>query len=128
MEDVANPIFIDGDYCPRDQKPYPCLPSPRNVLVTRVRFEDISGTVQATTCGPGWRCTAEGHCEKDSSAEGTCSTDRSTAGIFQCSAGHNCTGIELMRVNLTGPGGSQPTWSCTRASGSSVDVQPPSCL
>ena len=102
MSKVPNPIVIDGAYCPRSQKPYPCPAGKVGVKVENVVFEQISGT----------------------GAVGR-------VGNFGCSAVSPCANITLRHVNLTVASHffGKPTFECANAYGPrAVGVLPPSCL
>ena len=115
---VKSGLLIDAAYCPVSQRPWPCPPGNKAVLITDILFEDIHGDVHTSTLLDG------------------------TVGTFRCSAITPCTNITLRDVNLTcsndkndrnnnvGPSlPCAPKFSCSHISGSAVgNVEPPSCF
>ena len=86
MENVSNPIFIDGTYCPEGQKPYPCPPGRVAVTIDNIMFDNITGTGR-------W----------------------DTVVNFDCSAVSPCRNITLQRVHLTPIAGGQGIIKCNNA-------------
>jgi polygalacturonase len=102
MSKVINPILINGEYCPRSQKPYPCPPGVVAVKIRGIVFENISGTGAVGRIGD-----------------------------FSCSAVSPCSNITLRHINLTSatPLLGKARFECTHAHGPPpVNVEPTSCL
>ena len=101
MTNVTNPILIDGAYCPKSQKPYPCPPGPVAVLIQNISFDDIKGT--ATT---------------------------GRVGDFGCSHVSPCENIKLSNVQLaTLRSGAKAEFMCSDAHGPpAVSTIPSSCI
>lgn len=99
MEEVQHPIVINAEYCPPNQKPFPCPESNMAVNVSDVLFVRVSGT--------------------SASAE---------TGSFTCSKASPCRRLTLRHVNIAPASGGTGHFSCKRAHGSADDVQPASCL
>ena len=83
MENVSNPIFIDGTYCPKGQRPYPCPPGRVAVAIDNIMFDNITGTGR-------W----------------------DTVINFDCSAISPCRNLTLQRVHLTPISGGQGIIKC----------------
>eukprot|EP00041_Stephanoeca_diplocostata_P020843 m.474677 g.474677 ORF g.474677 m.474677 type:complete len:353 (-) comp21678_c0_seq10:155-1213(-) len=94
-----NPILIDGKYCPKSQKPYPCPQGSHAVVIRNVTFENIVGS------GTG-----------------------DIVGTFDCSSLQPCTDITLQNINLTSTRSSDPQFSCTNVTGEVHNVHPTACL
>ena len=103
LTDVGMPILIDGSYCPKSQKPYPCPSGHVAVQIENVVFERVQGTSSSKT---------------------------GVVGKFDCSPLSPCKGITLRDVNLTlSTGALTPRLACDFASGPVTEgVSPPSCL
>lgn len=100
MEAVIHPLLIDGEYCPKSQKPYPCPPGKTAIKIENVQFRNVSGT--STLPVVGW---------------------------FNCSAISPCTNITLEDIDLTQANGEPAEFRCTAAHGAAVgSVTPESCL
>jgi polygalacturonase len=63
LKDVSNPILIDGEYCPKSQRPYPCPPGKVAVTIDNITFEDFTGTGKTAIVG-NFDCSAVSPCNK----------------------------------------------------------------
>jgi len=103
LHDVERGLFINGEYCPKSQSPYPCPPGKNSVLIENVLFEDIRGSVN--------------------SADGI-------VGSFNCSSLNPCKNIALRDIDLTTTSTQSPaSFQCSCISGpDSHSVSPKSCI
>ena len=102
MNNVVNPIQINGAYCPKSQKPYPCPPGAVAVKIENIVFEDITG----------------------SGAIGR-------VGNFACSPLSPCRNITMRNVDLKAVSHllGKAKFDCSNAHGpAAVGVVPTSCL
>lgn len=101
MTNVTNPILIDGAYCPKSQKPYPCPPGPVAVLIRNISFKNITGT-----------------------------GNHNTVGDFGCSEVSPCEDIQLSDVHLsTSQNDAKAKFLCSNAHGPpAINTAPTSCI
>ena len=99
-----NVILIDGKYCPKSQRPYPCPAGAHSVRIEDVSFEGVHGDVV---------CADDG-----------------AVGNFNCSALVPCTSIRLQDISLQCvPNTTSAQFRCSHIAGpAAVNVQPASCL
>ena len=79
LQNVQMGILINGNYCPKSQKPYPCPPGNAAVRIEDILFENVRGTVS-------------GKQQRD---------DVVVVASFNCSQLSPCKNINLKRVQLS---------------------------